>query len=272
MSCAVEQLELFAGSASGVTTKASQSPIEVVSNWLLARRPRAIETIQEWFISAGHPNAAAEGWSVPGIEVEETRSGDQDDEAWSLVAQRYAARGYGMPPRAKSSPGEFTLVARRSGQLIGTLTVNPGEQGRLGADAVFGAELSSIRVAGRVLCELTRLAVVGDIGSAPTLAALFGRAYAICRERFQVSDFVIEVNPRHVGFYRRALGFVVAAGERECPRVAAPAVLMQLDLDAIRRRFEVGARARGSVKRAVEPSRAAASELDGCFAELALAA
>jgi hypothetical protein len=34
------------------------------------------------------------------------------------------------------------------------------------------------------------------------------------------------VNPRHVGFYRRSLGFHVIGTERQNPRVGAPAVLM----------------------------------------------
>ena len=61
-------------------------------------------------------------------------------------------------------------------------------------------------------------------------------------------DFVvIEVNPRHVGFYRRALGFDVIGAERHNPRVNAPAVLMGMSFraigDSLRRYAGKGARA-----------------------------
>jgi hypothetical protein len=49
----------------------------------------------------------------------------------------------------------------------------------------------------------------------------------------------IEVNPRHASFYRRAFGFVIAAGERFCERAMAPSVLLLGDL----KQFEQRARA-----------------------------
>jgi len=41
---------------------------------------------------------------------------------------------------------------------------------------------------------------------------------------------LIEVNPRHVRFYERMLGFEQVAEERLDPAVQAPAVLLRLDL------------------------------------------
>ena len=46
------------------------------------------------------------------------------------------------------------------------------------------------------------------------------------------------MNPRHVGFYSRVLGFVVAAGEKLCERVRAPSVLLRLELAALEERLE----------------------------------
>ena len=53
-----------------------------------------------------------------------------------------------------------------------------------------------------------------------------------------ISDVFIEVNPRHVSFYTRVLGFVVAAGEKVCERVCAPSVLLRLELDALEDRLK----------------------------------
>ena len=44
------------------------------------------------------------------------------------------------------------------------------------------------------------------------------------------TDLLVEVNPRHVRFYERMLGFRQSGPERHCPRVDAPAVLMWLHL------------------------------------------
>jgi hypothetical protein len=41
-------------------------------------------------------------------------------------------------------------------------------------------------------------------------------------------DIVIEVNPRHVAYYKRMLGFTQAGAQRMCERVSAPAVLLHL--------------------------------------------
>jgi len=59
------------------------------------------------------------------------------------------------------------------------------------------------------------------------------------RSMHGVTDVFIEVNPRHVGFYQRALGFAVAAGERFCERVKAPSVLLKLELADLERRLRV---------------------------------
>jgi hypothetical protein len=57
-----------------------------------------------------------------------------------------------------------------------------------------------------------------------------------------VTDVVVEVNPRHVGFYRRAFGFQPMSDVRTCERVNAPAVLLRLDVAELEGRMrEVGA-------------------------------
>jgi len=46
----------------------------------------------------------------------------------------------------------------------------------------------------------------------------------------RIDDVFIEVNPRHVSFYRRTLCFKVAGEPKECPRVGAPSVLLRLTI------------------------------------------
>ena len=60
---------------------------------------------------------------------------------------------------------------------------------------------------------------------------MFHIAYMYARRLHRCTDILIEVNPRHVRFYRSMLGFEVLGPERTCPRVNAPAVLLRLRLD-----------------------------------------
>ncbi len=53
-----------------------------------------------------------------------------------------------------------------------------------------------------------------------------------------MTDVFIEVNPRHVTYYSRIMGFVVAAGERLCERVCAPSVLLHLEVEALAARLQ----------------------------------
>jgi len=62
------------------------------------------------------------------------------------------------------------------------------------------------------------------------LGAVFHGACMYAIEVHRCNDVLIEVNPRHVRFYERMLGFAQAAEERLDPEVNAPAVLMRLDL------------------------------------------
>jgi hypothetical protein len=63
-----------------------------------------------------------------------------------------------------------------------------------------------------------------------------------------VTDAVVEVNPRHAGFYQRAFGFKSCSDVRTCERVNAPAVLLRLDVAELEERMRLrGASAPGSL-------------------------
>ena len=99
--------------------------------------------------------------------------------------------------------------------------------------------IDQFRAAGRKVCELTRLALAESADSKAVLASLFSLAHAVGRTMHDVTDVFIEVNPRHVSFYSRVLGFAVAAGERFCERARAPSVLLQLEIEALEKRLHL---------------------------------
>ncbi len=111
-----------------------------------------------------------------------------------------------------------------------------GRWGSLLRDNCF-AETNGIRD-GRPRSELVRLAVSHrrETDSQKVLAAFFNAAHGIGVAN-RLDDVLIEVNPRHVGFYRRALCFEVAAEASVCPRVNAPSVLLRMSLADLTRKI-----------------------------------
>ena len=152
-----------------------------------------------------------------------------------LLQRMYAWRGYadtgGADDSVHQDEGEdIRLVAETGGALVGTMSLCLERAGRLPADENFGDRLALLRRQGRRLCEPTRLAI--DAGmSKQVFAALIHVSYLYAKRLRGFSDYVIEVNPRHVAFYRRMLGFEQLGGERPCSRVGAPAVLLHLPLE-----------------------------------------
>lgn len=153
--------------------------------------------------------------------------------AEDLVRRRYAWRGYDLcsaSGTANRDPApRLTLIAQNESELLGTLTVRPGAGHHLLAEQTFGSEIAAMRARDRRVGEVVKLALEHGAGY-KALEVLIRSAYAVTRFMHGLTDVVIEVNPRHVRFYEKALGFVVGATERFCERVRAPAVLMVLDL------------------------------------------
>ena len=113
---------------------------------------------------------------------------------------------------------------------IATLTASVDGDDGLFVGRLYPEAVQALRDQGRKLCEFTKLAVDDSIRSHTVLGAIFHVACIYVIDLHACTDVLIEVNPRHVRFYERMLGFTRAAEERLDPDVHAPAVLMRLDL------------------------------------------
>ena len=152
------------------------------------------------------------------------------ESACLLIKKMYNWRGYDTAGLNEDSPNRITLMADTAGVSIGTLTIGLDSPSGLLVDQLYHDEIDRLRTSGATVCEFTKLAVDQALQSKQVLAALFQLAYIYAHRIHGATDVVIEVNPRHVVFYKRMLGFEPLGETRMCPRVHAPAVLLHLSM------------------------------------------
>jgi len=215
------------------------------------------------------PGPAASGardGRAPRVQVRIASSQADLALADEFVTERYLWRGYrvvGEEDGGGTSPlsnnDSATLLACRDGIPVGTITVGiDGDAGLLLDDGNSGT-VDMLRRVGRRVGEFVRLAVRDDVDPGRVLYHLFRSAYELLRMVHKATDILIEVNPRHVTFYQKVFGFAVLGGERICPRVNAPGIVLRLDL------VELDAQVGMAMEREAELA-------DGGLQEVALAA
>lgn len=188
-----------------------------------------------------------------------------------LVKRRYEWRGY----RSVSIPNDqtgnlITLNASESDSTIGTITIGlDGTQGLLAEDT-FPEEVAGLRATGRRICEFTKLAMDPTTGAKQVLASLFHVAYIVAHRLRGCDMLVMEVNPRHVAYYRRMLGCQILGKERTNQRVNAPAVLLCLDFAYTREQIGrfAGQPERGESERTLYPYSFSLAEEAGIICRL----
>jgi hypothetical protein len=155
--------------------------------------------------------------------------------AGTLIDKRYGDRGYATKAQQPQhrDPHLFSFVAYDEGKLVGTVSIRFDSEKGLSADELYKDEIDVLRKEDCKVCEFTRLAVDELTVSKPVLAGLFHTAYLYAAAVHGFNFAVIEVNPRHVGFYRRALSFEPIGPERLNRRVNAPSVLLCAAFDTI---------------------------------------
>jgi hypothetical protein len=147
-----------------------------------------------------------------------------------LIRKMYGWRGYAFEPSQHQEANKITLYAETGGVVVGTMSLCLDSESELPADENFQDKLDQLRLQGRRLCEPVRLAIDKNVCKR-VFASLIHISYIYAHNIHRFSDYVIEVNPRHVMFYKRMLGFADFGGQRDCSRVGAPAVLLRLPLD-----------------------------------------
>lgn len=151
----------------------------------------------------------------------------------SLVRQRYAARGYDSHDREPNAPGDcsYKLAATLGDIAVATMTIRLDSGLGLLANNLYRNELDHLRKSGKNLCELTEFAISPSHNLATLMNGLLRLAHLIGVKGHGATDIVIEVNPRHVGYYVRHFAFSPIGEKRHCDRVNAPAILLHRQLN-----------------------------------------
>jgi hypothetical protein len=178
--------------------------------------------------SISDPNALQSAFKIRVAHLTKTRR-----DAKVLVERRYAGRGYEIPV-VKQDPQLMSFLAYDEGRIVGTVSVrlDAGTKG-VGAHDIYPEEIDRLRAEGWRICEFTQLAVDTAVANKPVLATLFHTAYLYAALVREYTYAVIEVNPRHVQFYQKALRFQPIGPERINRRVNAPAVLLGVPFKVI---------------------------------------
>ena len=164
------------------------------------------------------------------FHIRMANSARRREAAGVLIRKMYGWRGYAFEPSLFQEPSKITLYAESAGAVVATMSLCLDSPILLPADENFHDMLEGLRAEGRRLCEPSRLAIDKGV-TKRVFAALIHISYLYARVVHCYSDYVIEVNPRHVMFYQRMLGFDPFGAERGCTRVGAPAVLLRLPLE-----------------------------------------
>jgi len=159
------------------------------------------------------------------------------EQTGDLIARRYSSRGFNVP-RNSADPNLYTFAAYESGALVGTVSMRFDSTAGLVAEQLYPGEIAGLRARNLRMCEFTRLALDEQAMSKEVLGSLFHSCYLYSHIVCGLSHAVIEVNPRHVAFYRRVLHFKQLGEQRHNLRVDAPAVLLALDFSIIAAELE----------------------------------
>ncbi len=221
----------------------------------LGSLPLPVDTAQDEGIIASflaatpQPLAAKVPAASPGAEgsydcrqfwIRFANTDERREKAALLIARMYASQGYKHEDIIPETCHAITLISHGpEGNVIATITISMDspEEGLL-ADQGHRGELDRLRAQGKRLCEFNGFAVDPSVRSRLALARLFHIAMLYPGGLLGCTDCVIEVSPRHAGFYERMLLFKRIGEARICLRVGTVGVLLHADFRSMMERLE----------------------------------
>ncbi|MDE2301007.1 MAG: acetyltransferase [Sphingomonadales bacterium] len=153
-----------------------------------------------------------------------------------LINRRYAWRGYGSNHKLSGRKNEATFTACTGNVVIGTVTLATESSRGLDVETTFPEETRFLRgQRGVELCELKKLAIDSSCKSLNILSSMFHFAFLYGTANKFGNRLLAEVNPRHVIFYEKMLGFKKFGPVKINKSVDAPSQLLFIDVKSIQK-------------------------------------
>lgn len=183
--------------------------------------------------------------SVRGIEVKIAETVDELSSAARVVHDAYVGRGI-MAPHASGLkfcpqavvPSSLTFVAKRDGNVLGTISLLADSPLGLPMDDTYGPEVNALRGRGESCAEVSALAV--SPGARRTgVSYLLNRIMVTAAIAMRLDRLVIAVHPDAQELYRCASLFESLGPERQYVGLnrSARAVALSLPLDGLHARL-----------------------------------
>jgi GNAT superfamily N-acetyltransferase len=149
-----------------------------------------------------------------GLTIKQASTAEELHEAYALVHDVFVQRGYILPLPGgmrirpyEALPEMATFIAKAENRVVAVMSVVPDtEEFGLPSDKAFGAEIDSLRAAGRVLCETTNLAVDPNYRNGGVFLELVRCCTAHAAMR-GYDDSFISISEGHALFFESILGF-----------------------------------------------------------------
>ena len=155
--------------------------------------------------------------------------------ASDLVRKTYSENGLlnGLPEQTRDEDRLTLLAEDCDGQAVATISLAFDTGSGLPCDEIYAEDLQPLRALDRGLIEVVSFAIDRSrCCSRMIMVCLFNLIYIYARKINCCDEIVIEVAPRHMGYFEQCFGFVPLGDPCPCPRVGdAKAVLLRLDLD-----------------------------------------
>lgn len=171
------------------------------------------------------------------LTIKRAESREDLQKVFELSYKVYLEKGYAFNRANKMEVSNFDahqdtlilMVENEENEIVGSLSLYYDTENYLPADNVFNDELNFLRKEGVQFVEVSRLVVRQDYKhQKEILLSLINTIYIHAFRIMNTDSFIIEVNPRHVDYYKKLLGFMQFGEVKECPRVnGAPAVLLR---------------------------------------------
>jgi len=157
---------------------------------------------------------------------------EEIQETKKIISKMYEWREYEVSystPISLNDSHQRIIILKKNDVIVGTATIRVDSENGLLIDESYLEAANKFRSEGKRICEITKLAIDFETQSKNATMALYKMVcfYALS---MGVTDYLIEINPRHSVFYRRLFGFKKIL-QSICDRIGGwPVELLHLEM------------------------------------------